>query len=52
LKSSGYEFDEEAIRTIKLVPEHWFPGILDGKAVDIEVTLPCNFQHPMTGDKA
>jgi hypothetical protein len=43
LKSSGHEFEEEAIRTIKLVPEHWFPALLDGKAVEIEVTYPVTF---------
>ena len=43
LKSAGHEFDEEAIRTIKLVPERWFPGILNGKAVDIEISYPLTF---------
>jgi TonB family protein len=43
MKSAGPELDEEAIRAIKLVPEQWFPGILNGKAVDIEISYPVTF---------
>jgi TonB family protein len=43
LKSAGHGFDEEAIRALKSIPENWFPGILDGKAVDIELSYPVTF---------
>jgi TonB family protein len=43
LKSAGQGFDEEAIRALKSVPENWFPGILNGNAVDIELSYPVTF---------
>ncbi len=43
LKSAGQVFDDEAIRALKSIPENWFPGILDGKAVDIELSYPVTF---------
>jgi TonB family protein len=43
LKSAGPIFDKEAIRALKSVPENWFPGILNGNAVDIELSYPVAF---------
>jgi TonB family protein len=43
LKSAGHGFDEEAIRALKSIPENWFPGILNGNAVDIELSYPVAF---------
>jgi len=40
----GYGMDEEAIRAIKLVPDDWLPGILNGQAVDVEIEFQINFR--------
>lgn len=39
----GYGCDEEALRIVKKIPDNWLPGLLDGKAVNVEYTLPVNF---------
>ena len=40
----GYGMDEEAIRTLKLIPNDWWlPGLLNGQPVDVEVDYPINF---------
>jgi|WetSurMetagenome_2_1015567.scaffolds.fasta_scaffold10428_1 TonB family protein len=43
LKGMGHGLDEEAIRAIKSISENWFPGILNGKPVDIEISYPVTF---------
>lgn len=43
-KPLGYGMDEEAIRVLKLNPDNWLPGLLNGQAVDVEVVYPINFQ--------
>lgn len=44
LKSAAHGLDEEAIRALKSIPDYWFPGILNGNAVDIEVSYPISFK--------
>jgi TonB family protein len=39
----GYGMDEEAIRVLKLLPDNWLPGLLNGQTVDVEVVCPINF---------
>lgn len=43
-KGIGWGCDEEALRVVKLIPDEWLPGILDGKAVSVEYTLSINFR--------
>jgi len=40
----GFGLDEEALRVIKLIPDDWFPLMIDGKAVETKVVLPINFK--------
>jgi periplasmic protein TonB len=40
----GDGLDEEALRVIKLIPDDWFPLMVDGKAVETKVVLPINFK--------
>jgi TonB family protein len=44
IKSAGSDFDEEALRIVKLIPDNWAPAILDGKTVDTEYMLPITFK--------
>jgi protein TonB len=46
LKSAGHGFDEEAIRAMQSIPPNWFPGILNGNPVDIELSYPVTFTLP------
>lgn len=39
----GYGLDEEAIKLLKNLPDNWLPGLLNGQAVDVEVTYPISF---------
>lgn len=43
IKDIGYGTGEEAIRVLKLSPK-WTPGILEGKPVKCEYSLPINIQ--------
>lgn len=44
MKSAGNaELDAEAIRVVKAMPK-WTPGTVDGKAVDVQYTLPIQFK--------
>jgi TonB family protein len=44
VRSSGHPIlDEEALRVISVLPD-WNPGILDGKTVKVNFTVPINFQ--------
>ena len=45
-ESSGYpEFDEEALRVVKLVKK-WVPGKVKGKVASTELTVPVQFKVP------
>ncbi len=39
----GYGCDEEALKVVKNIPNTWLAGILNGHAVDVELTLSVNF---------
>ncbi|QRR01291.1 M56 family metallopeptidase [Dyadobacter sandarakinus] len=43
LKGVGYGCDAEAVRVLSKFPK-WKPGRQDGKAVNVQYTLPVNFQ--------
>jgi TonB family protein len=40
----GFGMDEEAIRVLKLLPDNWLPGLLNGQPVDVEIVYPINFK--------
>ena len=42
LRGVSKEIDEEALRVIKLMPD-WIPGKQNGRAVNVQQTLPINF---------
>lgn len=42
-KPLGYGLDEESIRIVKLFSDNWLPGLLNGKAVDVEYIYPVKF---------
>lgn len=42
-KGIGYGCDEEALRVVKLIPDAWFPGLLNNKLVSVEYVLPISF---------
>jgi TonB family protein len=42
LKGIGYGADEEAVRVIKNMPK-WYPGMQNGKPVNVQYTLPISF---------
>lgn len=42
-KPLGYGMDEEAIRVLKLLPDNWLPGNLNGQPVDVEVSYPISY---------
>ena len=33
----GFGMDEESIRVLKLLPDNWLPGLINGQPVDVEV---------------
>ena len=41
----GFGMDEEVIRVLKLIPDFWLPGLLDGEPVDVEVRFPFTFTN-------
>ena len=43
-KGIGGACDEEALRFIQLLPNNWFPGILNGKKVNTIYTMPVFFR--------
>lgn len=43
IKNIGGGCDEEALRVVKLIPNEWSPGILDGKIVEARVIVPITF---------
>lgn len=43
-KPIGFGMDEEAIRVLKLLPDNWLPGLLNGQPVDVEIVYPINFK--------
>jgi protein TonB len=43
MRKSGYGFDEEATRVLKLAPA-WTPGKQNGQAVRVRYVIPINFQ--------
>ncbi len=42
-KPLGYGLDEESIRVVKLISDKWLPGLLNGKAIDVEYTFPVKY---------
>lgn len=42
-KSIGSGCDEEALRVVKLIPDNWMPGILNGRPVNVVYILPIKF---------
>nr|WP_294943884.1 M56 family metallopeptidase [uncultured Mucilaginibacter sp.] len=42
LRGIGYGADEEAVRVIKNMPK-WYPGMQNGRAVNVQYTLPISF---------
>ena len=40
----GYGMDEEALRIIKMIPDEWIPGTVDGQPVNIKVLIPLTFK--------
>ena len=40
----GYGLDEEVIRVMKLIPDNWLPGQLNGQPIDVEIAYPFNFR--------
>ncbi len=36
--------DEEALRVVKMIPDNWIPGVLEGKEVEVEYTMPIEFK--------
>lgn len=40
----GSGCDEEALRVVKLIPDNWLPGILDGQPVNVEFDFPISFK--------
>ncbi len=43
-KGIGYGCDEEAMRVVKLIPDSWIPGQLNGQAVDVLFIQPIGFK--------
>jgi protein TonB len=43
-KPFGHGLDEEAIRGLKLLPDNWLPGFLNGQSVVVEYVMPVSFQ--------
>jgi len=39
----GYGLDEEVIRVMKLIPDNWLPGQLNGQPIDVEIVYPFQF---------
>ena len=44
LQHLGYGCDEEALRVIKLIPDDWVPGVLNGKNVPVIIRIPVAFK--------
>jgi protein TonB len=42
-KGIGSGCDEEALRVVKLIPNQWLPGLIDGNTVNVEYILPIHF---------
>jgi len=40
----GYGCDEEALRVVKEIPDSWFPGLLNGQTVNVEILMPISFR--------
>ncbi|WP_320054426.1 energy transducer TonB [uncultured Acetobacteroides sp.] len=40
----GYGMEEEAIRVLKLIPDNWLPGLLNGEPINVEVIYPIIFR--------
>ena len=54
VKGVGYGCDDEAVRVVRSMnkmDEKWVPGIKDGKAVAVEMTLPFTFALPAEGSQ-
>ncbi len=45
LKSLGYGLDESALNAVKQLTGEWLPGILNGKPVAVEYTIPVQFAY-------
>ena len=43
IKSIGGGCYEEALRVVKLIPDEWCPGVLDGNIVEARVIVPITF---------
>jgi Ca-activated chloride channel homolog len=43
LRGIGYGCDEEAVRVVKLMKNHWTPGKQNGKNISTQMNLPINF---------
>jgi len=41
----GNDFDEEALRMVKQIPDNWTPGILNGEPVNVEYILTIDFRN-------
>jgi hypothetical protein len=44
MKGVGHECDEEALRVVKLIPDNWLPGKLNGEAVDVLYVQSIGFE--------
>lgn len=45
LKGIGAGCNREALRVARLIPNEWFPGILNGKNVSVDYVLPITFDE-------
>ncbi len=45
LKGIGLGCNREALRVVKLIPDEWFPGVLNGKNVSVNYFIPITFDE-------
>ncbi|HMG16981.1 MAG TPA: energy transducer TonB [Saprospiraceae bacterium] len=43
IKGLGEDLDKEAIEKVERIPQNWIPGLLKGKPVEVEYTLPVKY---------
>jgi periplasmic protein TonB len=39
----GWGLGQEALRVVKLFPDEWTPGVMNGKPVRVQLTIPARF---------
>jgi TonB family protein len=44
LDGPGNGLQEEALRVIKMIPDEWIPGKIDGKITEIKIVIPVTFK--------